>query len=245
MTTAKGRWAEDAPFDRRVLSGVVLGGVLAAAMLGPRALPWGLGIAGLAVVWAAWRTWEHRSRDKQLLRGLRATWLELPGARWDRERELVHVFHGSQPIEARMGRTDSALSVAVATPIGDMPTALRIWPAAGPRPSLDPDGLPVGGPPVDPAPHLAEALGADLRAEASDEVRAMGIVDEAMIAALGAVRAAAPGSFAGLTYDGQRLAVHLVGPVVADPERSAQLARALWGPLVGGDSEDPHGASAP
>ncbi|MGM0578021.1 MAG: hypothetical protein ACQEXJ_20005 [Myxococcota bacterium] len=218
-------------FDRRIAAGVALGALLGAALLGRDAMPWALTIAGVAVLWMLWRIWDSRRRGRRLVEGLRARWLELPGAR-EGEAGRVHVHDGMQPLTVRPSHRKGALRVAVATPIGESPVAFRIWPRDTAPPSLDPDGAPVGGPPVERAPRIEARLDGRLRVESSDEPRVDAILDPEVTAALLVVSREAAGSFEGLGYDGQRLTVHLRGPIAADSERAARLARALWEPFM-------------
>jgi hypothetical protein len=232
------------PFDHRVVAGLAVGGVLAAAVLGPRALPWGLGIALGALGWALWRLFDQRSRGRRAVEGLVARWLDVPGAERG-EGPIVLVHHGVQPIVVRLGRERGELRAIVSTRIAESPVAFRIWPGEGPAPTLDPEGAPVGGPPVSRATVLESRLGHGLRADASDEPRALDLLGDDVLAAVLAVAGDARRSFGGVTYDGQRLAVHLRGPVCADPDRAARLARVLWRPFTGASGDDDGGLASP
>lgn len=218
--------------ERRIIIGLVVGALAAVAVLGRDLMPWGAGLAIAAVAWGGWRRWQYGRAGARALRGLRERWLELPGAEEDAETGELAVHDGMQPVRIRLFRERGLLRAIVSTPVGDSPVAFRLWPRELPAPGLDPDGAGFGGPPVERAPFIESRLGGALRVDSSDEGHTDGILDAGVTAAVLVVAREAAGSFRGLTYDGQRLGVHLGGPMVADPERAAQVARALWRPLV-------------
>jgi hypothetical protein len=218
--------------QRRLIVGAVVGALAGVAVLGREAMPYGAAVALTAVAWGAWQRWQHGRVGARLMRGLRDEWLALPGAEEDPESNAILVHDGMQPLRIKLFRERGVLRALIGTPVGESPVAFRVWPRALPAPGLDPDGARVGGPPVDRAPILESRLGGGLRAESSDEGRTDGILDTDITSALLVVAREAAGSFAGLTYDGQTLGIHLLGPMVADPERATQIARSLWRPFL-------------
>jgi hypothetical protein len=226
------------PYDRRVVLGLVLGGALAAALLGPRAMPLGATVACLGVAWALYRTWSARREERSVASATRRHWVDtLHGAQLvdaGGDAPLMQVHHGEQPltIQVRGGGRRGPLAATITTLIGDRPVALRVWPVDAPAPPMDPSGATWSGPPIERAVLIEARLAGRLRCETSDEPFADQLLDLDVTAALLTVDREARGSFAGATYDGRRLGVHLAGPVVADPERSAALARVIWGAFL-------------
>ncbi len=218
--------------QRRLIVGAVVGALAGVAILGREAMPYGAAVALGAMAWGAWQRWQHGRGGARLMRGLRDQWLALHGAELDDESDAIVVHDGMQPLRIRLFRERGVLRALIGTPVGASPVAFRVWPRALPAPGLDPDGARVGGPPVERAPFIEARLGGALRVECSDEGHTDAILDADITAALLVVAREAAGSFAGLTYDGQTLGIHLVGPMVADPERAAQVARSLWRPLL-------------
>ncbi|MCB9786411.1 MAG: hypothetical protein H6744_06915 [Deltaproteobacteria bacterium] len=216
--------------ERRVVVGVLVGALGGALVLGREAMPWSVALAAAVLAWAAWGRFERGRLGARVLRGLRAVWLQLPGAEpdGDDERGPIRVHDGMQPLTIRLSRRGTVLGAVITTPAGALPVAFRVWPRDAPRPGLGDEGAGVGGPPVERAPFLESRLGGMWRAESSDEAMADGVLDADLTAALLVVAREAGGGFGGLTFDGQRLGIHLTGPVVTDPERATQLARALW-----------------
>jgi hypothetical protein len=71
-------------------------------------------------------------------------------------------------------------------------------------------------------------LAGRFQAESNDEDRLATLIDQPVLAALFSLSDTLGSDFEGVIYDGQQVAVALRGPVVADPERSAQLAKVVW-----------------
>lgn len=218
--------------QQRLIVGAVVGAFAGIVILGRDAMPYGAAVALGAVAWGAWLRWQHGRVGARLMRGLREQWLSLHGAEVDEESDAILVHDGMQPLRIKLFRERGALRALIGTPVGESPNAFRVWPRALPAPGLDPDGARVGGPPVERAPFIESRLGGTLQVESSDEGHTDAILDADITAALLVVAREAAGSFAGLTYDGQTLGIHLVGPMVADPERATQVARSLWRPFL-------------
>lgn len=216
---------------RTVVASVVLGAMIGVAFLGRDALPLGLAIGGGSAAWLAWRMWLVRRHATSRLAHMEARWLCLPGAEIDKAGR-IHVHHGDQPISIRLASEGDGHTVEIATAIGELPAAFRCWPAKRRPPSMDPEGSPVGGPPVDRSPALERRLGGALRVDTSDEEVVGRLLDDDVTAPLMAATSEALTSFGGLTYDGRMLRVHLRGPVIADPQRATHLARLLWEPWL-------------
>lgn len=223
------------PYNRRLVLGLVIGGAAGAAILGPRAMPLGAAIAFAAVSWAVYRTWAARREGRSVGAGLRHHWATtLQGARLAERRIDVH--DGEQPLSIWVrtgaggrdrGRVEG-LHAAVATRIGERPVAFRVWPVGLDAPPIDPSGDAWSGPRIERAPRIEARLAGLLSVESSDEPFTDRMLDAESTAALLTIEREARGSFAGVTYDGIALGVHLMGPVVADPTRATQLARAVW-----------------
>ncbi len=220
------------PYNRRLVLGLVIGGAAGAAILGPRAMPLGAAIAISAVAWAIYRSWAARREARSVAASLRAHWAEvLPGATHSGRRIDVH--DGEQPLSiwlrtARSGADVEGLMATITTRIGERPVAFRVWPTHLPAPRLDPSGDPWSGARIERSARIEARLAGVLRVESSDEAFTDRMLDAEVTAALLTVQREARGTFYGATYDGVRLGVHLAGPSVADPERSAQLARVVW-----------------
>ncbi|MEZ4268154.1 MAG: hypothetical protein R3F39_17465 [Myxococcota bacterium] len=218
--------------ERRLIIGAVVGALAGVAILGRDAMPWGAALALAAVGFGAWRRWQYGRAGARVMRGLRAQWLDLHGAEDADDRGAIVVHDGMQPLRIKLFRERGVLRALITTPVGEAPLAFRVWPVGQPAPGLDPDGARVGGPPVERAPFLEARLGGTLLAECSDEAHTDALLDAEVTSALLVVAREAAGSFAGLSYDGQRLGIHLKGPMVADPQRATQVARALWRPFL-------------
>ncbi len=218
----------------------VLVAVAGAWMLGGPPALWTLAGLGVALGAAAAQWWWHNRGPGAALAGLAATWAELPGA--SLRGSVVTVFHGTQPLEIRPGRDGrdgGALRVTVETPVGQRPVAFRVWPRALSAPPL-PAPPPGPGPSVTVTPADLERVATveagfagALRVEASDPGWAERMLVGAPALALARAAMEHPESFAGITYDGVRMGVHLMGPAALDPARGARLARDIWEPFLG------------
>lgn len=218
-----------------ILLGALVG-VAGAWSVGGSPAVWTLAGLGVSLAAATAQWWWHNRGPGAALAGLAATWAELPGA--TAHGALVRVFHDTQPLETRLSRHDGALRVVVETPIGQRPVAFRVWPRALAPPELA-DAPPGPGPSVTVTPADLERVAVveagfagALRVEASDVGWAERMLVGAPALALARAAMEHPESFAGVTYDGVRLGVHLQGPAVTDPQRGARLAREVWGPFV-------------
>lgn len=190
--------------------------------------------------WLAWwgmKAWWERHGSPALVRGLQAQWLEAPGAHSE-PGGRVCIHQGRQRIKVRLDRRGGLMTATVQVVVGDTTVALRAWPETLPPPSLDPDGAPVGGPPVSRAPLLETRFARRVRVETSDDERAERLLQGSMAVAIHeAMEALGPG-FRGITYDGRRLGIHFAGPVAADPEQALRVAKPLWD-RFGAVSTDP------
>ncbi|MEC9070756.1 MAG: hypothetical protein VX938_00195, partial [Myxococcota bacterium] len=118
----------------------------------------------------------------------------------------------------------------IATRVGVMPVGFRIWPWHHPPPADGLSGPTVGGPHLEPAPGIEEALGHQLHVESNDPQALGRLLDADVLAPILAAGDSGSASFAGLTYDGEFLMIHLAGPMAGDPQRGTHLARLLWEP---------------
>jgi len=210
--------------------GAVVGSFAAFIILGPRTLGPALALGGGAIAWALWRRWRIMKGERSVLTGLRAHWATLPGASW--VRDVVEVHHGDRPISVALSHDGGQMRARIATPMGDQPMAFRIWRDKGERPALTPDGVGGSGPELARAPLVESWLAGRFQAESNDEERLGGLVGESALAALFSVADALGDGLDGVVYDGRHVTVALNGPVVADPERAAHLARVIWRAFV-------------
>lgn len=110
--------------------------------------------------------------------------------------------------------------------------AFRIWRQDALRPALPPDGTGGSGPELGRSALVESWLAGRFQAESNDEERLAGLVSQEALASLFSVSNTLGEGFQGVAYDGRHITVLLQGPVVADPERAAQLARAVWQAFV-------------
>jgi hypothetical protein len=205
--------------------------MIGVAFLGRDALPLGLALGFGALGWKIYATIQERRRLASKLEATRRRWGALPGATTN-ERGIVHVHHDEQPLWIALSDRPDGLMAHIALPIRPSAVSLAIWPEDRPRPPLGAEGQPFGGPPMDPAPLLTAAIGSGLHVAAGDEDDAARLLDPDVIEPLRVVAEEAPKSFGGLTFDGQRLTIHITGPMAGDPERATWLAKRLWSPWV-------------
>lgn len=197
------------------------------AAFGRDAIPWvGVAIAVALAARMAYVYWLAHGSPARVAE-LQHKWLELPGARPIR-RSAIHVHDGMQPLTVRLGLVGGADAAVVQTAAGDSPVAFRAWPERAPPPSLAAEGFGPGGPPVERAPLLERLFAGTIRVEVSDDRDAFRLIGGEVAAALAVVAQEAAESFAGLTYDGRVVGVHWRGAVAAQPQRAAQLSRAIW-----------------
>jgi hypothetical protein len=215
----------------RLVAAVVLGAMIGISLLGRDALPIGLAIGFGALGWKIFATVQARRRLSSAIEVARLRWASLPGARLD-ESGVVSVHHGEQPLRIALSERKGELRAHIATATRPSAIAIAIWPSTRDRPPLGPDGAYFGGPPLEAAPSISAAIGSGLHVEAGDEDDAARLLDPDLLHPLQVVANEAPKSFGGLTYDGQRVTVHIAGPMAADPERATWLARQLWEPWV-------------
>lgn len=200
-------------------------------LLGPAWTPWLVVALGASLGWLAYSAWYWTRGPGAARRGLELLWLALPGARLGPER-AVHVHDGYEPIRVMLGREEREPAAIVEARSSESTLAFRVWPAerSGPPPFPGAEARPALGD-LERALEVEAIFAHLLRAEANAPSELRRVLDPDAMAALLAVRKEAGRGFAGLTWDGQRLAVHLRGPLVADPARALQLARAVWRPL--------------
>ena len=201
------------------------------SFLGREALPLGLSIGFGALGWKIFTTVQERRRLSSAIEVARLRWASLPGAGLD-DNGVVRVHHGEQPLRIALTERKGELEAHIATRTRPSAIAIAIWPSNRQRPPLGPDGAYFGGPPLEAAPSISAAIGRGLQVEAGDEEDAARLLDPDLIHPLQIVAEEAPKSFGGLSYDGQRVTVHIAGPMAADPERATWLARRLWEPWV-------------
>jgi len=201
------------------------------SLLGRDALPIGLSIGFGALGWKIFTAVQERRRLSSAIEVARLRWASLPGARLD-ENGVVRVHHGEQPLRIALTDRRGELKAHSATPTRPSAIAMAIWPSGRERPPLGPDGAYFGSPPLEAAPSISAAIGMGLQVEAGDEDDAARLLDPDVIHPLQVAAQEAPKSFGGLSYDGQRVTVHIAGPMAADPERATWLARQLWQPWV-------------
>ncbi len=215
---------------QRVILGVALGALaLAALSAPPDVAPWFIASGALALVGVWVSAWYDRRGPRAVVRGLVATWAELPGAVVEGDGVLVH--DGMQPLVVRLGRQGDVLHAIIQTPGHEAPMAWRVWPRDQQAPGMGRDGASLGGPPVTRRHEVEQRVGGTLRVDASDTEATFALDSDLLGAVLSTMRDH-PRAFGGLTYDGQRISVHLSGPLVTDPPRAAAVARRLWTPLV-------------
>jgi len=205
--------------------------MIGVAFLGRDALPLGLSIGLGALAWKIFATVQERRHLASRLAQFRGRWRELPGATMN-QRGVIHVHHDAQPLWIAVSEQPDGPMAHIATPIRPSAVSLAIWPTHRPRPPLGRDGAAVGGPPIGPAPALSAALGGKLAVAAGDEEDAARLLDPDVLEPIQIVATDAPRSFGGLSYDGQRLTIHITGPMAGDPERATWLAKRLWTPWV-------------
>ncbi len=213
------------------MAAVVLGSMIGISLLGREALPVGLAIGFGALAWKIYATVQQRRRLARPLEVARMRWASLPGARLD-ARGVIAVHHGAQPLRVALTERRGETMVHIATATRPSAIALAVLPSTRRRPPLGVDGANFGGPPLEAAPSISAAIGRGLAVEAGDEDDAARLLDPDIIQPLQIAAEEAPKSFGGLTYDGQRVTVHICGPMVGDPERATWLARQLWEPWV-------------
>lgn len=217
--------------DRWSLALALLIPVVGAVAFGGSAVMWASIGAGLVLAWAGWLWWYQTQGPGAVLRGLLKRWLELPGAQRV-GRDGISVHDGFQRLRARLAMRRGKLRVILQTNVGQRPVAWRAWPDGTSAPTLDPGGAAVGGPPVERVAPLEARFAGTLRIESNAAPAAAGMLEGPVAAALLAAMHELPGQFAGVTYDGETLGVHFVGPVATDPQRCAALARAVWSELT-------------
>lgn len=213
----------------RLLAGVALGATLAVALVGWRVLPWGLVAVGLVLAWIVRQRLEARRPSRRIEAGLRAQWLELPGAELDGD--VIHLRDGSEPVRVRLRHRAGRMRARLATPAQALPVAFRIWPTGAEPPPIGPEEAPVGGPPVERAAAIEARLAGLLHVETSDPLRTDRMLDAEAVEALLAVTREHDDAFEGLVLDGEALVIHLGGAAVADPERATRIARRLRAPF--------------
>lgn len=218
-------------WELRLAVAVALAAGAGLGMLGPAWRPWLLVALATSLAWLGYGIWYWSKGPGAAQRGLELLWLALPGARLGPGR-AVHVHDGHEPIRVVLGRDGRELSAIVEARSDESTLAFRVWPAERPAPPPFPsdETRPAHGD-LERALELEALFAGLLRAEANAPRELRRVLDQDAMAALLAVRKEAGRGFAGLTWDGQRLAVHLRGPLVADPARALQLARAVWRPL--------------
>ena len=199
------------------------------SLLGREALPIGLAIGFGALGWKVFATVQSRRRLASAIEVTRRRWASLPGARIDMN-GVVSVHHGEQPLRIALSERKGEIMAHIATATRPSAIALAIWPSRRPRPPLGLDGAYFGGPPLEPAPSISAALGYGLAVEAGDEEDAARLLDPDILAPVQIAAEEAPKSFGGLTYDGQRVTIHIAGPMAGDPQRATWLAKQLWEP---------------
>ena len=205
------------------LVGAIVGAVAAMAALGARALPYALTVLLLV---AAWRIWNASKRLDGLTQGLRAHWLELPGAQLSGE--MVFVHDGEQPLLIFLGHEANELMARVSTVVGDLPMAFRCWRPGVAPPALRADGAKVSGPALTREPITEGHLGGRMEVETNDALRLQMLFDPDVSAAILTLSNSYPKAFEALTYDGKYLTAHFRGPLVADPDQVTRAARTLW-----------------
>jgi len=188
---------------------------------------WSLVLMACGIAITGHALWYERRGPGAVINGLRLHWLELPGASLH-EDGLVQVFDGAQKLFIRLEHRDGQIAGAVQLRIGDTPIALRIWPRDQAVPSMDERGLPVAGPRMERAALVEARFAGRLQAESNDENRALRLVSGETGELLARIHHALGTGFCGITYDGRTLAVHLAGPLIADPLRTLSSVRALW-----------------
>ena len=209
------------------LVGVIVGAFAAVVAMGPQTLVPALVFGGAALGWALWRRWRSIRSASSVLTGLRAHWATLPGATLRPNNLTVH--HGEQPLLIHLGHAPGhPLRARISTPIGELPMAFRVWPKGTAAPSLIPDGRAGSTPTLYRSAMVESWLAGRLSAESNDEERLLSLIDKETTAALLSMMEALDSDFEGLAYDGQFLTVMVRGSVVADPERSLQVARTVW-----------------
>jgi len=206
--------------------GAVVGSFAAVVVLGPKTITPALTVGGGAIAWALWRRWRELSTERSVLSGLQAHWASLPGASW--AGDIVKVHHGDQPIAVHLSHQAGQMRARIATPMGEQPMAFRIWPVGQPAPPLSSDSSIRSGPELTRSAVVESWLAGRFHAESNDEERLTLLVGQPVLAALFSASDTLGDGLEGVVYDGQRVAVGLRGPIVADPERAAQVARTLW-----------------
>ena len=205
-----------------------LAAILLAAGLtvGPSGFKWLL--FGLLLASIAWHLnqWLASRGRRGVLHRLRQEWLELPGAR-PIGRYALHVHDGVHPITIRFYAGQYGPQAVVLSAALESPLALRVWLEGTPAPPMHHDGSFHGGPVVERAPMLETLFAGLLKVDTNDESTSRVVLAGDMTAALLAARKEAKDSFAGLTYDGSQLGIHLRGDHLGQPESGARLARTL------------------
>jgi hypothetical protein len=187
-----------------------------------------LPIAGAG--WLAWwgfKAWWDQHGSPAMVRGLQAHWLDVPGAHAEAGQRIC-IHRGRRRLKVRLGRQRGRLTATIQLVIGDATVALRAWPEKQRPPSLDPDGAPVGGPPVSRAPMVEARFAHRVRVDSSDPERAERLLQGSMAVAIHEAMEHLGPDFAGITYDGRLLGIHFCGPIAADPEQALRIARPLW-----------------
>jgi hypothetical protein len=174
-----------------------------------------VGVLGYLV----WRAWYLQLGPGRVVGALALRWLELPGA--ELRAGAIRVHHGDRPLAIQVGRASGALWCTLETRLPVQPFAVRIAPAAGRPPALEV--------PVERAPEIEARFAGTLRVEANDHREAARwLTPEAGVALAQVTRT---GSMGGLTFDGERLVLHLGGHLATDPERACGLFREIWAAL--------------
>lgn len=207
------------PRGRRIALVAIAALSAATLVLDPPVTWWAASALAVVVGWSLTVTWYETRGPGAVVLGLVGRWLELPGAE-RAGRTSVRVYDGTQPLLVRLGRSGGELAAVVETPALESTTALRVWPREASAPLL--------GQPVERIALMEARFAGQLKVEASSAQDAARALDDKAATALAGVRKEAGDAWRGLTYDGRTVAVFLAGPVVTDPERATQLARALW-----------------
>jgi len=195
--------------------------------LGGHAVAWGLGGLAAAALIGYVDHWNQTYGPAAIVKGLVATWSELPGAEV-RGHRTVSVHDGMQPIAIQLARRGGLMRAVIQTPVGTSPVAWRVWSREHPAPPLAADLKVYGGPPVTRAAALEAAFGGVVYVEATDVQDAAQQLDTTLRQAILQLKLDAHQQWRGVTYDGRVLGVHLAGPTAADPEQATALARSVW-----------------
>jgi|GEM_PF-1462468 len=181
-----------------------------------------------AVGWLAWQIWDDGRGPSHRVREMLALWRDALGGADDRDSLYLREPDG-RGLQARFAVTRAGVaSVAIMTAFPVTTFSFRAWPSDVARPGFDGQEPAVGGPRLDPLPGLETIvreimrgpplpMAMTLKLEGNAPERTLQLFTPRFLAALSSIDAIPSGSFRGLSFDGNLLAVHWLDPVALDP----------------------------